>query len=297
MVTAWLLEYDRVSYQYPGEEQPALRELTLRIPQGRKCVILGHNGSGKSTLFLHANGIHHPAQGELRWKGSPFRYDRKSLRALRQKIGLVFQDPEQQLVANTVAEDVSYGLCNLQLPEAQIISKVEQALDRFGLTELAEKPVHHLSLGQKRRVALAGVMVLEPELLLLDEPTAYLDGQQTRQLFSHLSTVHESGATVVMATHDLDLAFSWADWLFVMHQGQLVLEGKPADVFSRRELLESLQLGVPVVYEVWETLTSLFGSARYGEVPRTAGELREWLPKKSISLLEQTERLPAIRTS
>ena len=258
----WLLEFEQVHYTYPGTQQSVLNGLTLRIPFGKKCALIGQNGCGKTTLFLLANGLYKPRAGTVSWKGQPLRYERQALAKLRQQVGLVFQDPEQQLVASTVEEDISYGLCNLGLPTAEIQQRVEQALVQFGLTELATKPVHHLSLGQKKRVSLADVMVLEPELLLLDEPTSYLDQLHTRKLMANLKKIHADGTTLLMATHDLNLVDRWAEWIFVMDKGQLVLEGKPQDVFTQRDLLEELQLGVPLVHEM------LFGegSAEEGEV-------------------------------
>ncbi|MBW4470933.1 MAG: energy-coupling factor ABC transporter ATP-binding protein [Stenomitos rutilans HA7619-LM2] len=245
-----LLEFEHVSYTYTGSFQPALQGLTLRIPAGKRCALIGQNGCGKTTLFLLANGLYKPQQGVVRWQGNPLQYDRTSLMALRQQIGLVFQDPEQQLVASTVEEDISYGLCNLGLPEAEIAQRVREAIAAFGLTELVNRPVHHLSLGQKKRVSLADVMVMQPELLLLDEPTAYLDRLHTRDLMVKLKQIWSTGTTILMATHDLDLVYSWADWVFVVDRGQLVLEGTPQDVFAHRELLEKLHLGVPQVFEV-----------------------------------------------
>ncbi|MBE9182956.1 ABC transporter ATP-binding protein [Oculatella sp. LEGE 06141] len=245
-----LLEFEKVNYTYPTSPQPALQSLTLRIPRGKRCALLGHNGCGKTTLFLLANGLYKPQGGAVHWQGSPMRYDRHSLMDLRQKVGLVFQDPEQQLVASTVEEDISYGLCNLGLPEPEVNQRVEKAITTFNLSELAACPVHHLSLGQKKRVSLADVMVLQPELLLLDEPTAYLDQRHTRDLMTKLRQIHEMGTTIVMATHDLDLAYCWADWIFILDHGTLVLEGTPQDVFAQRSLLESLQLGVPLVFDV-----------------------------------------------
>jgi cobalt/nickel transport system ATP-binding protein len=245
-----LLEFEQVHYTYPGARQSALNGLTLRIPAQKKCALIGQNGCGKTTLFLLANGLYKPHRGTLHWQSKPLQYDRKSLVELRQKVGLIFQDPEQQLVASTVEEDISYGLCNLGLPQVEIQQRVEQALVEFGLTELAERPVHHLSLGQKKRVSIADVMVLKPQLLLLDEPTAYLDRLHTRNLMATLKNIHASGTTILMATHDLDLVYRWADWLFVMDRGKLILEGKPQDVFAQREILEELQLGVPLIYDM-----------------------------------------------
>ncbi|NMG21867.1 energy-coupling factor ABC transporter ATP-binding protein [Brasilonema bromeliae] len=246
----WLLEFEQVHYTYPGAQQSALNGLSVRIPARKRCALIGQNGCGKSTLFLLANGLYKPDKGTISWQGKPLQYNRDYLTNLRQKVGLIFQDPEQQLVASTVEEDISYGLCNLGLPEAEIQQRVEQALVEFGLTELAQRPVHHLSLGQKKRVSIADVMVLRPELLLLDEPTAYLDRLHTRNLMATLRKIHASGTTILMATHDLDLVYRWADWILVMDRGRLILEGKPQDVFTQREILEELQLGVPLIYEM-----------------------------------------------
>jgi cobalt/nickel transport system ATP-binding protein len=250
-----LLEFEKVDYTYPSSPQPALQSLTLRIPTGKRCALIGQNGCGKTTLFLLANGLYKPQSGVVHWQGSPLRYDRTSLMDLRQKVGLVFQDPEQQLVASTVEEDISYGLCNLGLAEPEINQRVGKAVTEFNLSDLAARPVHHLSLGQKKRVSLADVMVLQPELLLLDEPTAYLDQLHTRDLMAKLRQIHELGTTIVMATHDLDLAYCWADWIFILDQGKLVLEGTPQDVFAQRAALERLHLGVPLVFDVLDKVT------------------------------------------
>ena len=249
----YLLEFEQVYYTYPGSERlqkPALNALNMRIPSGKKCALIGQNGCGKTTLFLLANGLYKPNSGIVKWCGEALIYNRQYLSKIRQKVGLVFQDPEQQLVASTVEEDISYGLCNLGLPTAEIQQRVEQILDEFELTNLAETPVHHLSLGQKKRVSIADIMVLKPQLLILDEPTAYLDIKHTRNLMKTLKKIHQHGHTLLMATHDLDLVYRWADWVFVMDKGQLMLEGKPEDVFSQRTLLEELELGVPLIYEM-----------------------------------------------
>ncbi|MEA5600530.1 ABC transporter ATP-binding protein [Nostoc sp. UHCC 0252] len=246
----YLLEFEQVYYTYSGAQESALNGLTLKIPSGKRCALIGQNGCGKTTLFLLANGLYKPDSGVVRWRGEALTYNRNYLGNLRQKVGLVFQDPEQQLVASTVEEDISYGLCNLGLPEPEIKDRVEQALVEFELTTLAERPVHHLSLGQKKRVSIADVMVLQPELLVLDEPTAYLDIKHTRNLIATMKKIHEDGTTLLMATHDLDLVYRWADWVFVMDKGRLMLEGKPQDVFSQRTLLSELELGVPLIYEM-----------------------------------------------
>lgn len=239
------MEFDRVAYTYPCNPQSTFDNLSLRIPAGKRCAVIGQNGCGKTTLFRLANGLYRPTQGVVRWQGKPLRYDRRSLNHLRQQVGLVFQDPEQQLVATTVEEDLSYGLCNLGLPTSEIEQRVQQTLLEFELMDLADVPINYLSLGQKKRVAIADIMILRPKLLLLDEPTAYLDPGQIRNLRRLLDAIQSTGTTIIIASHDLNFVDDWADWVMVMHQGQLVMDDSPATVFSQQQTLERLGLGVP----------------------------------------------------
>ncbi|MGE5656870.1 MAG: energy-coupling factor ABC transporter ATP-binding protein [Actinomycetota bacterium] len=282
----FLIEYEHIYYTYLGSQQPALNNLNLRLQPGKKSVLIGQNGSGKTTLFLLANGLYKPQKGKIYWKGKPLDYHRQALTALRQKVGLVFQNPEQQLVATTVEEDISYGLCNLELPTPEIAQRVEHSLLQFGLTELATQPVHNLSLGQKKQVSLADVMVLQPELLLLDEPTAYLDHLHTRQLMAALEKIHNAGTTILIATHDLDLAYRWADWIFVMDKGQLVLEGNPQDVFSQRQKMEDLQLGVPLVFEILSEISQSAETQTASEAHPIATQVLEQWQKRLLQLFK-----------
>lgn len=274
-----LLQFQSVSYTYPNATQPAIQTLDLTLFAGYKTVILGHNGCGKSTLLLLADGLYRCSAGMISWKGEPLRYQSQSLNQWRQRIGLGFQDPEQQLVAATVAEDISYGLCNLQLPPSEVTQRLQQALTDFALESLADRPLHHLSLGQKRRVALAGVMAMRPELLLLDEPTAYLDRRQTHRLLQELDRIHTAGTTIVMATHDLDLAYAWADWVVVLQAGRLVLADQADRVFRQVELLEQLQLGLPTLLECWNALPITWRDRHCP--PKTIAQLRSMLAERS----------------
>jgi cobalt/nickel transport system ATP-binding protein len=240
-----LLEFEQVGFTYPCTLGPSIVSLSLRLPQGSRCGLIGENGCGKTTLFLLANGLLKPQHGRIRWRGQPIGYGRRELAQLRQLVGLVFQNPEHQLVATTVAEDLSYGLVNLGLEEGEIRRRIKRVVDRFDLGDLLDRPVHMLSLGQKKLLSLADVMVLEPELLLLDEPTAFLSPGHCRDLRARLEQIHAAGTTIVVATHDLEFLQGWADWLLVMDRGQLVLEGPPAEVFSQRQRLEDLNLGIP----------------------------------------------------
>lgn len=268
-----IMEAVNLTYVYPGATALALEGLTLSIPEGKKTVLLGHNGCGKSTFFLQSIGMIQPQKGEIKWKGDPLSYKRNDLKELRQKVGLVFQDPEQQLILGTARDDISYGLRNAKVPEDEITKRTENILAQLGLIDLAHIPLHQLSLGQKKRVSLAGVMVLEPELLLLDEPTAYLDRVSEKQLLAELNRIHQLGTTILMATNDMNVAYEWADWVIVMDQGKCVMEGTPFDVFARGKEIGEIGLEIPYLYQIWQALPE---SVRKGTTPpRTIRSLKE----------------------
>ncbi|MBW7477292.1 energy-coupling factor ABC transporter ATP-binding protein [Paenibacillus oenotherae] len=270
-----IMEVDEVRYRYAGTDKEALKGLSLRIPEGKRTAICGHNGSGKSTLFLHAIGIYRPQSGQVRWKGQPVSYRPGDLRELRRKVGLVFQDPEQQLILNTPYEDIAYGMRNAGLPEPDIRARTERMISSMGLQPWADTPLHHLSLGMKKRTALAGVLALEPELLLLDEPTAYLDRKSEGQLIEELNRIHAEGITIAMATHDMNLAYCWADWILVMDRGQCVMAGTPHEVFGQEQHIQSLGLELPLLYEVWQALPSAI--RREAAPPRSIDSLKRYL--------------------
>lgn len=270
----YLLEFQNVYYRYPMAESNAIDGLSLRLPTGKNTALIGQNGCGKSTLFLLADGLCQPDRGKIKLDGTPLTFDRASLNRWRQRVGLVFQDPEQQLVAPTVAADISYGLCNQGLPDAEVAQKVTKTLADFDLEQLAMWPLHHLSLGQKKRVSIAGVMALQPDLLLLDEPTAYLDPIQTRNLLLELENIAKLGTTLLIATHDLDFVYQWADWILVMQSGRLLLEGETIEVFDRLATMPEFELGMPLLWQIWQSLPL---ALRHPQPPRSIVELRQLL--------------------
>jgi cobalt/nickel transport system ATP-binding protein len=270
LMSNYLLEMQDVCYSYPLADRPAVQNLSFHLPKQRKTALIGRNGCGKSTMFLLADGLCRPAQGEILLDGIELKFDQATLNRWRQRVGLVFQDPEQQLVAPTVEADISYGLCNQNLPMPEIAERVQQTLQDFQLTELAQSPLHHLSLGQKKRVSIAGVMTLNPDLLLLDEPTAYLDPLQTRNLLTELENIHNAGTTLLVATHDLDFVYQWADWVLVMADGSLLLEGETLEVFEQLQASPDFGLGLPLLWQMWRSLPPIW---QQGAPPRSIDQL------------------------
>lgn len=212
----------------PGQRTHALAGVTLAIRRGARLVLLGNNGSGKSTLLLHLNGTLRPDRGEVRHNGAPIAYGRRALAGLRQRVALVFQDPDDQLFAGTLAQDVSFGPLNLGLDEAETRRRVAVALDAVGLADRAGLPLHMLSHGQRKRAAIAGALALQPEVLALDEPTAGLDPCGTARLLDHFDRLHTGGMTIVLSTHDTALARDWADEVAIMQDGRVAAGGTAA---------------------------------------------------------------------
>jgi cobalt/nickel transport system ATP-binding protein len=265
-----MLEARGIHYAYPGSTGPALRDASLTIARGERLALLGVNGAGKSTLFQMLNGSLKPREGSVHLDGQPVTYDRKGLNRLRQAVGLVMQDPDDQLFAATVAEDVSFGPVNLGLPEAEVRARVDEALTAMGIAGLRANPTHMLSFGQKKRTAIAGLLAMRPSVLLLDEPTAGLDPEGIEDLMQALSRLAEGGTAVVIATHDMDLAWSWASRVAVFENRAIGLAGPPETVFSDRDRLRSLGLRPPVVYEVGLALKE---AALTDRLPRNLGEV------------------------
>jgi cobalt/nickel transport system ATP-binding protein len=267
-----ILATEAVTFAYPGGSV-ALRALSLAIPKGRRVAVLGANGSGTSTLFLTLNGILRPASGRVLLGGDPVRYDRAGLNDLRRRVGLVFQDPDSQLFAASVRQDISFGPINLGLAAAEVRRRVEQAIVDTQIEALADRPTHLLSYGQKKRVAIAGVLAMDPEVIVADEPTAGLDPEMTARLLELLDQLHASGRTLVLSTHDLELAYAWADVAFVLKDGELVGSGTPAAVFLDSVLLRAARLVQPLLLQTF-TLLRARGLVRgVARPPRTPADL------------------------
>jgi cobalt/nickel transport system ATP-binding protein len=232
-----ILELDNVVYAYPGRAELALNAASVHLPAGRKIAFLGRNGSGKSTLFLHCNGILRPRSGTVRFMGEALNYDRRSLKDLRRRVGIVFQSADDQLFSASVAQDISFGPLNLGLSESEARKRVQMAAELCDIIDLLDRPTHALSGGQKTRVALAGVLAMDPDVLLADEMTANLDPWMRRKVFEIFERLMARGKTIVLATHHIEVACRWADRVAVMDNGQVIAFDKPERIFANHELM------------------------------------------------------------
>ena len=244
------IEVKHLTHVYmPGTpfEAKALSEVSLSIRDGEFVGIIGHTGSGKSTLITHLNGLEHSEPGVVFVNGVDLGEKGADLIAIRRVVGLVFQYPEYQLFEETVAKDVAFGPTNLGLGAGEISERVQTALKQVGLdpASVSEKSPFELSGGQKRRVAIAGVLAMRPSILILDEPAAGLDPSGRRDMFDLIRGIHASGVTVVMVSHSMDDVGRLCDRLFVLNRGEIAYSGTPAEVFVHESKLHAIGLDVP----------------------------------------------------
>ncbi|TLD44215.1 MAG: Energy-coupling factor transporter ATP-binding protein EcfA3 [Accumulibacter sp.] len=266
-----LLEVQAVGHVY-ADDSHGLADCSLAIRRGSRNALLGANGSGKTTLLLHLNGLLQPSSGCIRIDGQPLDYSRGGLTALRRRVGLVFQNPDRQLFSANVFEDVSFGPLNLGLDEASVRARVAQALAAVGMTGQAERPVHHLSFGQKKRVCIAGVLAMQPELLLLDEPMAGLDPGMQDDLLRVLDDLAARGISIVLATHDVDFAYGWADDIHLLAAGRCTASFAAAQLPLQEAALRAAGQPLPAVVTLHQALVA-HGALPAGPVPRGMPQL------------------------
>lgn len=251
-----MIETKDLTFAYPAEEgkrsEPALRGVSLGIEKGSFVVVLGHNGSGKSTLAKHMNAVLLPSGGAVYVEGMDTR-DQAVLLEIRRRVGMVFQNPDNQIVATIVEEDVAFAPENLGVPPQEIRTRIDEAMKLAGIYEKREAAPYKLSGGQKQRVAIAGVIAMRPDCLVLDEATAMLDPHGRGQVMRTIRQLREAGITIVSITHYMEEA-AQADRVLVMSRGRIVMEGTPEQVFSQTERLHSYHLDVPQAAELRDEL-------------------------------------------
>jgi energy-coupling factor transport system ATP-binding protein len=254
------INVEHLEYTYPGvDNTPGIavfKDLNLTLEKGSFVAILGGNGCGKSTLAKHFNAILLPCGGQVHVFGMDTK-DEEKLLAIRKNTGMVFQNPDNQIVANVVEEDVAFGPENLGISSAEIRRRVDSALKQVGMYEYREHAPHLLSGGQKQRIAIAGIIAMEPKCIVLDEPTAMLDPRGRREVMETISRLNrEKGITIVLITHHMDEA-AQADRVVVMSKGKIAADGTPKEVFSQVELLHSIGLAAPETVELSYELNKL----------------------------------------
>jgi cobalt/nickel transport system ATP-binding protein len=269
-----LFRVENLTHQY-SDGTLALNDVSLTFDKGERIALLGTNGSGKTTLLNHFNGILKPTSGSIHFEDKPIKYDAKSLLNLRKRVGFVFQDPNDQLFAPTVKQDVAFGPLNLGYTIENVKKLVDESLTTVGMIEYANKPPHFLSGGQKKRVALAGVLAMQPEVIIMDEPTSSLDPIATSDILHLLLQLNkEKGISLVLATHDVDIVPLFADKLYILNKGKIVSEGTPKTNFSNTELIRKVNLRSPRIAHLFEVLKKQDNLPIANELPLTISEAR-----------------------
>lgn len=248
-----VLKTDNLNYIY-HDGVHAIKDINIKIKEGEKVAIMGPNGAGKSTLFLHFNSLKEPDRGNIEVDGEKMVYNKKELLEIRQKVGIVFQNPNDQLFAPSVEEDVAFGPMNLGLPIEEVEKRTAEALELVEMSDSKDKPPHHLSGGQQKKVAIAGIIAMRPEIMILDEPTAGLDPQGVDQILEILNKLNEEGMTIVISSHDVEMINDFADHIFVLKEGKIIGDGTPDEIFSNHELLEKANLKPPKTAELLKIL-------------------------------------------
>lgn len=258
----------------------ALRGIDLKIRFGEKVAVMGANGSGKSTFFRHLNGLLKPERGRVLIDEEPIVYSRKGLLDVRKKVGIVFQNPDDQLFSASVKQEISFGVMNLGMSEDEAERKVDEIMKRFNITPFADKPTHFLSGGQKKQVAIADIVVMDPSLMILDEPAAALDPRHSRIIDSIVDGLSGKGITVILSTHDVQRALLWADRVVIFDEGRIAGQGTPEEIFADDALLERTNLEKPAVLRIFETLKSEGILSDTLRPPRSMDELEKYIRER-----------------
>ena len=274
-----VIETKDITYEYPDGTK-ALDKVNFNVDDGKIVALLGPNGAGKSTLFLHFNGILSPSTGSVIIEGDTVKYNKKDLMQIRQKVGIVFQNPDDQLFAPTVLEDVAFGPMNMGLDKKEVEVRVKEALLRVGMEGFEKKPPHHLSGGQKKRVAIAGILAMKPKIMVLDEPTSGLDPKGASQILRLLYKLNSEGITIVISTHDVDLVPLYASKVYIISEGSIIKEGTAPEVFEDVKTIRGANLRLPRIAHLMEILEKEDKLPFDKPYPLTIGEARKRILKE-----------------
>jgi energy-coupling factor transport system ATP-binding protein len=279
-----IIALENVSFSYKINENSTvsvLKDVSFSIFPGEYVAIIGHNGSGKSTLSKHFNGLLTPNTGEVWVKGHNTKDDSKKL-DIRKGVGMVFQHPDNQIVATIVEEDVAFGLENIGVPRQEMKQRIDQALEVVKMSEFRNRPPHHLSGGQKQRVAIAGVLAMQPDCIVFDESTSMLDTFGRNEVLQVMRQMNEMGMTIITVTHRMSEAAE-ADRIIVVEDGKIVMDGKPRDIFKHKEVLMQLQLDIPAISQMAEMI--------HKQIPTFSKELIH-----EDELIDEVKRVSKVRS-
>lgn len=269
-----ILKVENLCFAY-GNGEAVINEVNVEVYEGEKIAVIGSNGSGKSTFFLNVNGVLTPDQGNIIYRDTVIKH--QNLKELRKNIGIVFQDADNQIIASTVRAEVGFGPMNLKLPKNEVLKRVEEALEYMNLSEFMDRPPHYLSGGEKKRVSIADIIAMKSDVIIFDEPTAALDPLNAKMLEDVLEKLSKEGKTLLISTHDVEFAYRWAERVLVFHQGRIIADGTPLEIFQNKEIINQANLKQPTMLEIYEVLVEkhLLGDTKV--FPKTTQEFRNIL--------------------
>jgi cobalt/nickel transport system ATP-binding protein len=270
-----LLEIKNLYFGY--DKKQVLKNISLSIAKGEKIAVMGSNGAGKSTFFLNINGVLKPDKGEIILKGKKINARKSKL--LHRSVGFVFQDADSQIIASDVESEISFGPINLGLSTDEVIKRVDSAVNYLSLEDLRHRAPHYLSGGEKKRVTIADILAMESEILIFDEPMAALDPVNADNVENILQRLHQDGKTLIIATHDVDFAYRFAERIILFCNGEIIADGTPFEIFNKKAEMEQAHLKKPAMMSIWETLINEGIVPKDNNYPLTPKEFEYFLSK------------------
>ena len=269
-----IIKVERLKFSYEKGKE-ILKGIDVEIKKGERIAVLGNNGSGKTTFFMNLNGVYLFDEGNIYLKGRKIEKNKKDLNYLRENIGIVFQNPDNQIIGSTVYEELSFGLINLGLSKKEIEERIEKISQKLNLKKYLDTPPHYLSGGEKKRVCIGDIVAMNPEIIIFDEPTAELDQLNIKILEEILNDLSIEKKTIILSTHDIDFAFRFADRILVFSDGEIIGDGTSEEIFKNTELLNKANLKKPIVFEIYEELLKKNIIKNCENIPRTVDQLKK----------------------
>lgn len=281
MVSEFIFETKGLVHAYNNSKKDSIKDISIKIRKGKKTILLGANGTGKSTLFYHFNGVFKPKEGSVYYNGEPLSYEKEDLKKLRSEVAVVLQNPDDQIFSATVEEDIAFGLLNMDMPHDEVDKRIDEVLFIVGLSDCRMKPTQQLSYGQRKRIAFAGALATRPKVLILDEPTAGLDPQMAQEIMEIADQLHHLGTDVIISTHDVDLAYAWADEIHVLRNGTLVYSGDSEGFYSDPVQVSMSGLMPPSMFAINVNIAAVDGRPS-DPYPRTRAQLLSKMSSKDV---------------